>query len=83
MLLACSMGFIEIVKILLNDPRTDESIINMQTIFLPETALSRACRGDCTSSLEIAALLLNHPNIDPNISETYHVIKISYSKKKN
>ena len=81
LLLATTMGYIEIVKILLNDSRCDEQYINMQTLLVPETALSRACKGENESSLEIAELILNHPNTDPNTPNDYYVSYIYHHNK--
>ena len=69
---ACAMGHIEIVQLLLNDPRTEFNSINI----IGESALSRCCSLENENTLEIIELLLNHPEIDPSIpKDPYHVCK--------
>lgn len=60
------MEHIEIIKLLLNDKRIDINAVNVPG----ESALSRCysvlARID-TNIIEMSELLLNHPEIDPNI----------------
>ena len=60
------MEHIEIIKLLLHDKRIDINAVNVPG----ESALSRCYsvtdRID-TNIIEISELLLNHPEIDPNI----------------
>ena len=72
------MGHIEIVKLLLNDPRIEINALNIPG----DSALSKACEHiDNNNVLDIIELLLKHPDIDPNNPKShYSVIRNNYLK---
>ena len=65
MICACSMGHSEVIKVLLNDSRIDINCTNSYE----ESALSTCCSkiDKNIKIIEDIELLLNHPQIDPNI----------------
>lgn len=57
------MGHIEIVKLLLNDNRTEVNAVSIPG----ESALSRSCYSRNEVNLDIIEILMDHPDIDPSI----------------
>ena len=66
------MGHSEIIKLLLNDSRVDINCTNT----LDDSALSKCC-SKIDKNIKIIddiELLLDHPQIDPNIPKNYYKV---------
>ena len=73
------MGHIEIVKVLLNNSRVDLNVVDTHGL----RALERCCANihKCDKLLEIAELLLNHPQTDLSLNAERNFYRVIFTTK--